>query len=125
MSTKTTLTARTAARNPIQPHHLDVSRGIWNTIWQNTETEASARVLVRFAQKRGGWLPFAKAELDRFGRHDVRFNRLREGFDTEVLDNEANQWIQLDASGTYRYTVEFIAEVYAKAPAKLTEEVAS
>lgn len=49
---------------------------LYDSRWQNTESEASANFLMRFAQQRGNWDPFTKVEIDAFSKHDFWFNKL-------------------------------------------------
>jgi len=48
---------------PIRPQDIDVSSGFWDA-FGNTETEVSARYLVKMAQRHGSWRPFTLDEIE-------------------------------------------------------------
>lgn len=70
---------------PVQPDGIDTSRHFWDA-FDHSETEISARWLVRFAQAHGrGWEPFTAEQIEQFYQEEsggklrnFSFNRLIE-----------------------------------------------
>ncbi len=95
---------------PIAPGHIGIDEHFFEA-FGNTQTEVSARWIVRLCQDRGGWLPFTKEEIDAFGKHKFCFNRLNSG-----RVDCADDFVVLCADGLYRVTHEFIATCFLWSP---------
>lgn len=95
---------KTNRQTPIKPAHIDTERHFFNSVWQHSETESSARAIVDFCQKRKSWTPFQKSDLDKHWDEDVWFNKLGD-YITEK-------------NGIVALTVEFVAACYACSPKK-------
>jgi len=129
---------------PIKPSMIDTSDHFWDA-FGHSETEVSARWIVRFVQQRGGddWRPFTYAEIDGFyrkkGRHDgFAFNRLlRENLasrpfvvfhpkgavmgDTSTiapLAGEEPGGLIMKGECHYSFTHEFVARCFKSSPKK-------
>lgn len=102
------------AKCPIKISHVKLV-GIWDSVWQHSETEASAYWLIKLAKERGGWFPFTMKELNKlyhakYPNHDFKFNRLTGNRDS------GSDYIQTDADGIMYFTTQFVAEVYRVSP---------
>lgn len=116
----------------IQPDDIDTPPGghFWGA-FDNTETEVSARYVVRLCKRKGGWHPFSHDEIERFynesGHRGFSFNRLiRPGTAFYILKGrvlEGGGWI-IEIDGLYYVTDDFIfrcfqsTQVKKSAPAK-------
>lgn len=93
----------------VRPGDIDASKHFYEA-FDNTETEISARWIIRFLQERNeGWRPFTYDEINVFyGRefsHDFEFNRLVK-----------RGWIILRSDGKYYITADFICRCYRASP---------
>ncbi|HOX95914.1 MAG TPA: hypothetical protein PLI45_00840 [Candidatus Woesebacteria bacterium] len=96
-------------RCPIKPEDIDTSMHFFDA-FGNSETEASANVLVRFCQERGkGWLPFNKDEIDVFNLKA----RNRSFF---PFNNLLNDEFIVEQDGQFFFTIQFAARAYASSP---------
>lgn len=102
---------------PIRPEHIDASttRKFMGSIWQNMETEISAYWLVKFAQSRESWMPFAMEDFDRFYQETFPgkfcFNKLTPNYIQKLTEDDGwnRDWMA--------FTIEFVAACYATTPA--------
>lgn len=94
----------------IKPQDIDTSDRFWDTFGK-VETEISARYLVKLAQKKGGWDPFTKEEINAFSGEDFWFNGLVSSADPE------HSLIQ-EREGRYHFTHNFIVQCFLKRPAQ-------
>ncbi len=105
---------------PIQPNHIHTGDHFWDA-FSNSETEVSARYIVRLCQENNGWMSFTKEEIDKSSKHDFHFNHLR------TYNDEPHSFVQL-RDGRYYVTHEFVANCFKSSPAQgliPTEEVAT
>lgn len=91
---------------PITPQMIKTDQHFYEA-FGNMETETSARLLVKFAQSRGGWFSFTKPEIDAFSKEDFWFNR---------LSNEPYPYI-VESGGRFHFTHQFIATCFRWSPA--------
>ena len=98
--------------HPIRPRHIDVDNHFWDA-FGHSETEVSARWIVKLCQKRAGWLPFWPRQIEDIyrdaGFQNFRFNRL--------LDEDRG-FVVLGTDGKYRVTHQFICRCFASSPAE-------
>lgn len=112
---------------PIQPGDIDTKIGVhfWDA-FDHSETEVSAKWLVRLAQRRGGWHPFTYDQIETFyniegNYHNFSFNRLikpeivRTGLGSGQ-DIRGGGWI-IHEKSLYYFTVDFIERCYKSSPA--------
>jgi uncharacterized protein YajQ (UPF0234 family) len=97
---------------PIKPSDINVIDHFWNA-FNHSETEISARWLVRLAQKKGAWLDFTQEEINAFCEHDFHFNRLLTGLDNSPIKRNEN--------GAFFFTHQFIATCFRSSP--ITEDI--
>lgn len=97
---------------PIQPSHINAGDHLWEA-FGNSETEISAGYIVRLCQKRGGWLPFTKKDIDAFSKHDFRFNHLH----VHGRDKDEYNVVRLSDDEQYYVTHEFISACFKSSPA--------
>ncbi len=109
---------------PIQPKDINIGGEFWNA-FNKSETEVSARQLVRFCQSRGDWSGFTKAALDKFVEEDFWFNGLM-----TVQGNQTKQWTWLIKKGSILGpdelifpSLEFVAVCYCSSPVITALEV--
>jgi hypothetical protein len=103
-------TTEAGKQYPVQPNHIYTGDHFWEA-FGNSETEISARYIVRLCQARGGWLPFTKEEIDTFSTHDFWFNDLcRSG-----SGREERSVVKL-VDGKYYVTHEFIIACFKSSP---------
>lgn len=93
---------------PIKPSDIDSSKHFYNT-FDNSETEVSARLLVRLAQQNGDWRDFTQAEINTLSKHNFCFNRL-------VTRDKETDYIKKNDDGSFSFTHKFIAKCWLKAP---------
>jgi hypothetical protein len=87
----------TSGRNfKIRPNDIFIGKHLYGS-FSKYETEASARIIIKFCQQRNEWLPFTKTEIDKFSETDFYFNGLLERL-----------VIVLGKDGLYRVTDDFI-----------------
>ena len=97
-------------QSPVKPEHIDATKHFFDA-FDNSETEDSAGIIVRFCQnRRRGWEPFTQKDIESYynwasGRAGFSFNRL--------LDRG---WI-VKRGDKYRVTLQFIARVWGSSPA--------
>ena len=101
------------AEYPIQPSDINTDQHFFDA-FGNTETEISARFLVRMAQQHGCWFDFTKAEIDEFSGEDFWFNRLTS------RQHYHNPPIKQNEDGTYSFTHLFIAKCFLSSPVTKT-----
>ncbi len=94
---------------PIKPSDIKTTEHFWDA-FGNSETEISARYLVRMAQANGSWRDFTKSEIDEFSKHKFSFNKL-------TYDPSMSPPIKENEDGTYSFTHKFIAQCFLSAPA--------
>ena len=109
---------------PIQPDHIATPKGghFWNA-FDNTETEISARYVVRLCQRKGGWYPFSYDEIEALyneaGYRNFAFNRLIEPGMAFYIQKgrvpEGGGWI-IEQEGQYFVTDDFILRCYKSSP---------
>lgn len=100
-------TTEAGKQYPVQPNHIYTGDHFWEA-FGNSETEISARYIVRLCQKVNGWLPFTQEEINAFSKHDFHFNHLH--------TNERNSVVKL-VDGQYYVTHEFITACFKSSPA--------
>lgn len=105
-------TTEAGKQYPVQPNHIHTGDHFWEA-FGNSETEISARYIVRLCQARGGWLPFTKEEINAFSEHNFWFNRLH----VPGRDNDEYNVVRLADDGKYYVTHEFISACFKSCPA--------
>jgi hypothetical protein len=105
----------------IQPEEINTNSHFWNA-FDHSETEVSARWIVRFCQERGrGWDPFTADEIEAYYRKggkfvNFRFNRLIEpGMAYGVPGErwmEGGGWIIPLPDGRLQVTRDFVHRCY-------------
>jgi len=95
-------------RCPVKPRHINTKAYFWDA-FGNTETDVSANYIVQFCQKKGGWYPFTKKEIDDFYQSIGH----TDGFTFNHLIDDG--WV-VENAGVYRVTLEFVARVWASSP---------
>lgn len=121
-----------STRHKIKPKDINTSQHFFDA-FDNTETEISAGYIVRLCQKKGGWFPFTKNEIEAFyresGNVNFTFNRLIEPemvppslarafaghHDTPVP--KGGGWV-VNINGMYHVTDDFIVRCFKSSPAK-------
>jgi hypothetical protein len=110
---------------PIQPKDIKTTLGLhFFDAFDNSETEVSAKWLVRLAQEKGGWFPFTREEIEAFynkgGHKGFWFNRL-----VEAERTRRNPWSEAyyDGGGWiikeddfYFFTDDFIKRCHKSSP---------
>ena len=128
-------------RFPIWPEHINTDEHFFNA-FDHTETEISARWIVRFIQnRREGWRPFTKAELQAFYAknysHNFCFIRLINPqmvppslarafaghWDPPVP--RGGGWIIEGGDGKLYLTADFITNCFKSSPAKNKQPAAT
>jgi hypothetical protein len=94
---------------PIRPSDISTKEHFFDA-FNNSETEVSAKWLVRLAQKNGDWRDFTKAEIDEFSKQDFWFNRLLD-------DGSYEPPIRKNEDGTYSFTHKFVTKCFLSSPA--------
>lgn len=84
-----------------RPDCIPVNNHLYN-LFNHYETEVSAGWLIEFCQERKGWLPFTKAEIDKYAGEDFWFNQL-----------DTLGWIVKEGD-TFYFTEAFIDHCYHK-----------
>lgn len=103
----------------IAPADINCNGHFWDA-FGNSETEISAKYVVRLCQQKGGWTPFSDEEIEEFyfeksGHHGYSFNRLVEpGWAYGLGERKlvGGGWVLRGADGLYRVTVEFVLRCY-------------
>jgi hypothetical protein len=108
----------------IQPDHIYTPPGghFWNA-FDHSETEVSARYIVRFCKERGGWYSFTREEIEAFynksGYQGFEFNRLVHPGPAYSITRGRYQagggWV-VEKDGQYFVTDDFIRRCYRSAP---------
>jgi hypothetical protein len=111
----------------IEPSMIDVSKHFWDA-FDNSETEVSARWIVRFMQEFGHWVPFSLVDLEEFyhrsrpATESFEFNRLVEPqwvfFIRRGRVLEGGGWVVRGEDGLYRVTEDFVARCAKSSPRK-------
>ena len=107
----------------IQPDQIDTPQGghFWDA-FGNSETEVSARYVVRLCQEKGGWYPFTREEIEEFynksGHQNFWFNWLVHPGTAYSITGGSYQvgggWI-LEKDDQYFVTDDFIQRCYKSA----------
>lgn len=110
----------------IQPKDINTPPGghFWDAFGEN-ETEVSARYIVRLCQRKGGWHPFTKEEIEKLyneaGYKNFEFNRLIEPGMAFYIQKgrvpEGGGWI-IEREKYFYVTDDFILRCYKAAPAQ-------
>jgi hypothetical protein len=111
---------------PIKPEDIDTSKPFMEA-FDHTETESSARWVVRFCQEKESWGPFREEELQTFYNRTYpesrfHFNRLIEpGMTYESRGSllRGGGWLVRDGTNL-RVTHDFITRCFRASPAKRT-----
>lgn len=110
---------------PIKPEDIDATRHFFEA-FDHTETEISARWVVRLCQEKGHWGPFTEAELTAFYHREFpdstfRFHRLVEPQMSYSLRGGGGMcgggWLVREGD-TLRVTHNFITRCFKASPAK-------
>lgn len=93
---------------PISPDDIDSTQHFWNA-FDHSETEVSARWIVRYCQKRGsGWEPIPLSDLEAFyAEHHL------DGFTFNKLTSRGWVWVN---DGLVILSDEFVARCYVSSP---------
>jgi hypothetical protein len=95
---------------PIKPSDINADHHFFDA-FGNSESETSARWLVKLAQKNGDWRAFTKDEIDTFSGHRFRFNNLIRP------ETPTYSPIVKNDNGTYSFTHMFVANCFRSSPA--------
>ncbi|MFA5185962.1 MAG: hypothetical protein WC551_05720 [Patescibacteria group bacterium] len=107
----------------VQPKDINTEQHFWDA-FGNSETEVSARYIVRLCQRKCAWLPFHRAEIEALyqegGYRGFEFNWLVEpGLSFSIVHGNTRVgggWIVLGEDGLYRVTDDFILRCYKSSP---------
>ena len=118
--------------HPIRPKDFNLaSVGTLSSTFGKSEVEQTARNLIRFCQRRGGWYPFTVEELIDFYKQvgeDPRFiffGLLGVWGDDGMFAQHTNPWhesppyLVIGADGMYRVTERFIQQCASGKPTAL------
>ena len=115
-------------KTPILPEHIDTSRHLWDS-FDHTETEISARYIIRMCQERGSWEPFTYEEIEefyrQFGHKNFSFNALVEPVTERSFGGGSTTFgggfIKKREDGTYEITEIFKERAFKSSPAITSE----
>lgn len=108
----------------VRPESIDTGKFFYDA-FDNSETEISARHIVRMLQSKGqGWTPFKYEDIEAFyqantGYNGFSFNRLVEPqtvYGTQSSHLAGGGWILQRKDGSYEVTKDFVNRVYRSAP---------
>ena len=109
----------TLDRHPIRPLHVDTDKHFFGAFGK-TETEISAKWIVRLCQEAGGWKPFTMEQMENF----YQTTRQQSGF---TFNRLLDQGYIIELDGRLFITHEFICKCFMASPSKtsilLKEEV--
>lgn len=97
---------------PIQPSAIATDKHYWGA-FGHSETEVSARLIVRLSQDLVGWFPFTQSQIDKYdstGR--FHFNRL-------MGSHKSDPWAEVikEKGGKFYVTHAFVTTCFKVAPA--------
>jgi len=112
----------------IQPSAINTDQHFWDA-FDHSDTEVSAKWIVRLCQKLGGWVPFSLEQLQSFyetgrGKKEIfRFNRLIDpGSAFSIMRGTywtGGGWVVLGEDGLYRVTIDFVERCHRSSPVQV------
>lgn len=104
----------------IQPHDIDTSSQFLSS-FGDSETEEAARMIVMLCQRKNGWHPFTKLEINAFTGSDFDFGTL---IPLPGIPS-ANSYIVIGRHGRHFVTEEFILKCYESSPVRTSDDASS
>jgi hypothetical protein len=96
---------------PIQPKDINIEDDCLWKAFKKPNDGACAIAIIRFAQKRGSWVPFSEEDIPVLARCDLGYYPLCTGI------GDKNHSLCMGEDGKFRVTHMFIAECFMVSPA--------